>query len=51
MSGLFDIEKINPHYLCHQCYKHGPYCVCVKLSIRDYNDEPHFLERIKLISN
>ena len=45
-SAFMGLETINPHYLCHQCSKHGPDCLFIKLIIKDFNDEPHFLERI-----
>ena len=50
-SGSIDPDTINPHDLCYQCYKHGPDCLFSKLSIRGLNDEPHFPEKIILISS
>ena len=51
MSGIIDPETINPHDLCYQCSKHGPDCLFCRLMIKDFNDEPNFTERIKLISS
>ena len=50
-NSLIYPETINPCYLCHQCSKHGPDCLFVKLRIKDFNDEPNFPERIKLASS
>ena len=41
-SDAIDPEKINPHDLLYQCYKHGPDCLSGKLRAKDYNDEPRF---------
>ena len=30
---------MNPHDLCYQCSKHGPYCLFRKFMIMDFNDE------------
>ena len=51
MSGLIDSETIYPRDLCYQCSKQDPDFLFGKLRIKDFNDEPHFTERIKLISS
>ena len=50
-SGVTYIETINSHDLCYQSSKYGTYCLYGKSRIKDFNDEPHFPERIKLISS
>ena len=42
---------MNPYDLCYQCSKHGPDCLSGLLRIKVFIDEPHFTERIKLLSN
>ena len=49
-SGVIDPVTINPYDLCYQCSKHVPDYLFGKLRIKDFNDEQHFPERIKLIS-
>ena len=49
-SGVIDPETINPCDLCYQCFKNGPDFLFGKFRIKDFNDEPHFPERIKLVS-
>ena len=43
--------NINTCELFYQCSKHGPDLLFGKSEIKDFNDEPHFPERIKLISS
>ena len=49
--GVTDIETINPTGLCYQCSKHGPDCLFGKLSIKNFNDEPHFSNKKQLLSS
>ena len=42
---------MNLHELCYQCFKHVPDCLFGKLGIKDFNDEPHFPQKIELISS
>ena len=44
-------RKLDPRGLCYQCFQHGPDFLFGKLSIKDFNDEPHFPEIIKVISS
>ena len=48
---MIDPETINPHDFCYQCSKHGPDCLFIKLSIKYFNDEPHFPNKEYLISS
>ena len=48
-SGVINSETINPCDLCYQCFKNGLDCLFGKFRIKDFNNEPHFPERIKLI--
>ena len=42
---------MSTHNLCYQCYKHGPGCLFDKFRIKDFNDEPHSPQIIKLVSS
>ena len=42
---------MSTHDLCYQCYKHGPGCLFGKFRIKDFNDEPHSPQIIKLVSS
>ena len=43
---VHDQETINPHDLCYQCFKYGPYFLFGKLRIKDFRNEPHFPGKI-----
>ena len=49
--GLIDPETINNSDLCYHYYKRGPDFLWGKLRIKDLYAEPHFPERIELISS
>ena len=44
-------ETIDLNDSCYQCSKHCSDCLLGKLRIKDFNGEPHFPKRIKLISS
>ena len=44
-SGVIDPKKINPHDLCYQFLKHVSDFLYGKLTVKDFNDEPHFPEK------
>ena len=50
-SGVIDPETINHHDFFYQCSKHGPDCLFDQLRSKEFNDEPNFPKRIKLMSS